>query len=205
MALKMIPDSTIARAQQHWDSRVASGLTEEELECCKRQDDWLGALQQYFSISIACKMTGISYAAVVRWRSRYPEFGRRYNQFVAALHEELCLSVYHRALGFYKKEPGTPSGFAEDAEGIPIRFGGDTQLAINLLRAGDPEQFGKGGTDDAPITITIDSKMLVQGDGEEHLFAANSKLQPPPPIEGEAILVNDSDPREIQISRNEEG
>lgn len=196
MALKMIPESTIARAQQHWDSRVAAGLTEQEVEACGNQDDWLAALRKYFSIAIACRITGIGYATTLKWRSRYPEFGRRYNQFVSALHEELLVSVYHRALGFYKKEQGTDSGYAEDGQGIPIRFAGDTQLAINLLRAGDPEQFGKGG-DDAPLTITIDSRVLVGTDGETTRFAAAT------PIEGEAVLVNDDDPRQLTVERGD--
>lgn len=93
------------------------------------QIEFLAVLAQLRSPTAACRRTGVSNSTYYLWRQTDWQFMEALNELISRMYDELHISAVSRATGYFKADPETKSGYVEDADGYPIRFGASDALA----------------------------------------------------------------------------
>ncbi len=136
----------------------------------KFKEVWLAIFARCLSPSIACKQSQVSLTRYRRWRSTDASFCRAINRLLEHAQEDLVGSVYARATGYLKPDAETPSGYEEDGQGRPIRYGGSDRLALSLL---DKSEQAANST---PV-VQINIGAMVSKPDEVNLVVENPQLR----------------------------
>jgi len=142
-----IPSDHIAALEENRQEAVKkiirSFTGDRETNLAKHR--WVNVFGSCLSPKITSKITGIPVERYYRWRNSDPDFCRAINEAILAAREEMLGSALHRAIGYLKPDPTTKSGFEEDADGVPIRYGGSDMLVRALLGLDEKKPKEEGG------------------------------------------------------------
>lgn len=162
-----IPNDIIAKAEAATILREAKAAenngeyTERQKYFIDNQETYLKVLSESYSPYLARRAVALSTAEERVWRNEYYSFCIRFNEIVDSMAERVLASTFQRAVGYYthvdSEDP--EKGLVSDAMGNPIVSGGNDKLAMRILEAAYPEDFGNkakaAGTISNPFIVTM--------------------------------------------------